>query len=480
MRPGPFTRARTLYAVLVLGLAALALEPSPRIERALDACLLPTRALAELAAPLEWLASPEVRAAEADLARDAATARARAEALFLDEQDAALPTRAELALGRRFVHGEVVRRGEGDLDSIVVRLASLDGIEAGMPVVAGDHYVGRVTRALDEAAREVAVALVTGKSFFVGAEVVDPGDDSVSRAPVELTAGGLAPRVGGDEGSLELAVHNPSRKPSSGGLVVVREPRFPAPERGLAHTGADRFAELADGFRLGLLERVALDGGAHVFRIRPGLDYQSGLFQVLVVAPADGGPSERRLALDTFEPEAWVPLSALPGGEIDARRRGRRFTLPFGAPLARGAAIAWAGHFLGRVERCDAVGVDARWLGDPGLVLAALARVEGEARPFALGELVSLGEQDEDGAIRLRWNARVALGGEGGPARAELFTGSGVEGVPRGLYLGTAELPRGSGRHFITLHPAPNALRVEHGLGWRGLPETRASGEEAP
>jgi hypothetical protein len=46
--------------------------------------------------------------------------------------------------------------------------------------------------------------------------------------------------------------------------------------------------------------------------------------------------------------------------------------------------------------------------------------------------------------VRFRWSVRVplTLSGEGGDVRARLFTGSGEPGLPGGLFLGEAVLPR--------------------------------------
>jgi hypothetical protein len=63
-----------------------------------------------------------------------------------------------------------------------------------------------------------------------------------------------------------------------------------------------------------------------------------------------------------------------------------------------------------------------------------------------LGRLISSGRDPVSGAIRMRWIVRVGLGEIVGFAgrdsvRARLFTGSGDEGLPAGLFFGETMLP---------------------------------------
>lgn len=475
MHQALWSRARILLAAGWLGLVALSLRPSATLERALDLAFLPSRALSELSAPLAWMRAKEARAARARLEAGLESARESAQTLLADEQDAALPRAAELVHGRRFLHGEVVRRGARGLDQIVVRLASLAGVEPGMPVASGEHYVGRVLRLEPGGAPEVTVALVTGASSFVGAELVDRAAASSHAPSVSLVVGGLAPALPGAEASLELAVRAPSRSPVGGGEVRVREPRFARAED--ARWREDRFSELASGYRLGTLEILPLAGGGELLRVHPGLDYRGGLFRVVVIAPrTEGEELEQRLALDTFEAARWHPLRALGAGDLNARRAGRRFALPPGLAPEPGAAIAAGGRILGRVLRRSPRALDVRLCGDRGLTLFVLARVAGEARPRALGELVGLGRDRSRGTALFRWEARLPLEGEGEPVEAELFTGSGLAGVPRGLVLGSCALPRGAGPHLIELHLPPEASALERCELWLGASAPLAAG----
>jgi hypothetical protein len=86
-------------------------------------------------------------------------------------------------------------------------------------------------------------------------------------------------------------------------------------------------------------------------------------------------------------------------------------------------------------------------------VLSGLARVEGRAEPLPLGRLTVLG-RTEEGTIRLGWDALVPFEGPL-PARAEVFTGSGLAGLPRGLYVGSVVLPVGPGPHVLELADVP-------------------------
>jgi hypothetical protein len=203
-----------------------------------------------------------------------------------------------------------------------------------------------------------------------------------------------------------------------------------------------------------------------VLGVRPGLDYEGGLFQVVVlVPPASGASQELLLAKDPFDARDWIGAACAPARDPSPWRDGRVLKAGRGAGVRAGAAVRAGARIVGRVLAVHALTSDVGLLGDPGLELSALATVEGRSAPFALGRLVSLG-RGRGGAPRFLWQALVPLtvetGEPGEPARARLFTGSGMAGVPRGLYLGDARLPRGPGPHVIELRApdgaAPGAL----------------------
>ncbi|MCB9916144.1 MAG: hypothetical protein H6828_13535 [Planctomycetes bacterium] len=451
------SRRRTIYLVLLLVCAGLSLRPVPAVERGLDVLFAPTRALAVLVAPLRWLRMPKVHAAERDLYARAEEGRSGAVELLAAEQRAALPSPA-LRQGRRLVHGEVIRRSRGHLDRVEVRVADRTGLAAGMPVVTGDAYVGRVAALDREDAALVLVELVTGSDFYVGAEVFDDAArDALIGRPVIV--GGLAAELPDSEHELHLAVHDPSRRGARAGRVVVRE----------LEAYGEAYAHLADGFSLGRMETVPRKR-AELTRIVPELDFKSGLFQVVVLAPdEDAGPGEEALELDTFVAASWVRVQGLTRGDITPAREGRLLSGGLVAGVSEGSAVAFGAHLVGRVGEVGWTTADLRGLGDPGLRLAALAQVDGDPVPRALGELVALGRDRDDGSLRFRWTARVELEG-GGPERvgALLFTGSGEEGVPRGLVIGRAELPTTRGVHELRVVQDPEVRELDQLYVWRG------------
>lgn len=462
-RPGGLlSPAGTLYLVALLGATALALKPFAPADRVLDGLLLPTRVLPELAAPLAWSRSSSVRAAEVSLVA-AEPATGRRIARWLEEgRRATLPTEPGLLAGRRSIHGVVVGRGEGRLDRIEVRLATLSGVELGMPVVTADWYLGRVVALHPERRSEVSVDLVTGADFFVGARLVAAGARMDGRSLARMVVGGLAPRMEGERATLALAVHNPSPRRVGDGDVLVDEPR-PTDQGGFG----DPWSWLANGFRLGTLEAASMGKGRRMLRVRPGLDYLSGLHQVIVLAPPGPLGGDERPALETFDPRRWLATRVLAPSSLSPGRAGLRLAAGRWRGIRRGAAVAFGAHLIGVVDHAGWATADVRLLGDAGLSLPALALIEGELAPRPLGELVALG-RDGAGGLHFRWEARVPLGGKGDDAlEAELLTGSGRVGVPPGLLLGRARLPRGGGVHELVILPDPRAARLSRLSVWR-------------
>jgi hypothetical protein len=465
----------------------LALKPFAPAERVLDALLLPTRILPELAAPLHWPRSSSVRAAQASLAGAEESARGRAAAWLEQGRRASLPTEPGLLVGRRRIHGEVVRRGASSLDRIDVRLSSLRGIEPGMPVVTGDAYVGRVVALHPERHGEVTVDLVTGADFFVGARLVDSSATAGTEGLARMVVGGLAPRLTSEavaprseswrhQVTHHLAVHNPSPRNVSAGEVRVDEPR-PTELGGFG----DRWSWLANGFRLGRLEAAGVGAGRRLLRVRPELDYHSGLHQVIALAPIDesGGEDDPtadvRAPLWAFDPLRWLTTRVLAPTSLSPRRAGLRLAAGRWSGIREGAAVAFGARLVGVVEHAGWATAEVRLLTDPGLNLTLLAHLADEPAPRPLGEVVVLG-RNAAGALRLRWEARLPLGGAAaGPLEAELSTGSGRPGVPAGLLVGTTLLPRGGGVHELAVELDPRAAHLSHLKVWRRAPEGGAT-----
>jgi hypothetical protein len=466
------TRKRTLYFITFLALVVLSLRPVDEFERGAGYLMVPLRLAAELVAPLSWVTQGSVRAATAP-ATPVEEERASCAELLLADQTSARPTRSELREGRVLMHAEVVGRRTGSRDRVVVELPPSAVVRAGMPVVHGDNFVGRVIdvhraagRSGDAAATRgqrprATVELVTASGFRIGARMTE--------APFSrLVVGGLAPPVEGTN-ELMLAAHKPAdRRVVVGGVEVFE------------HTVIDTsgFIGLANGYRLGelvsLVSSLERETGAKgVPAVRPGLDYKAGLYQLVVLGvPVPGVPNEQRLDHDPFDPAAWLHADVVLSGDPSFWREGRKLKAGFTAGIEVGAAVRSGARFVGRVVAVQALSANAALLGDRGLELPGLAWIDGRAAPFSLGRLVALGRTPE-GDVRLRWEALVPLPangeGEQAPVRAIVYTGSGERGVPRGLLVGEAWLPPGPGPHeFVLVAPSgdeiPESLEVRRAV----------------
>ncbi len=452
-----------MVAALGLGvLAYFSLRPLEPLERAVDFFFLPGRVVGDFLAPVRWWSAGAAREAERRSLADVEQQAREVAALLEAEQRHALP-RAEWLAGRSIVHGEVARRSAKSLDRALVRLATIEGIEPGLPVVAGEHLVGRVEALSEERPDEVLVALVTASDVFFGAEILPPAGE-FGAPTARAVVGGLAPRVEGEPaGAYHLAVHNPSRHAVLSGVVRVREPE----------ALDDPFAALAQGFLLGELEHVQHPGGGVLRRVRPGLDYKGGLYQVLVLRPLardDGTARERevRLSLDTLDPTRWRRVRSLGGAGVARGRSLRTLAAGSWSGAREGAALASGAWLVGRVGRVGLLTAGARSLDDPGLTVPAIAWAAGLARPLALGELRSVGS-DREGALLFEWRSNGELPTDGALA-VRLYTGSGHAGVPRGLLLGDAILPPGAGRHVLRVERDAAHAAVRDPWLWIGGP----------
>ena len=423
------TRTRSLQFAALVGLAALSVRPVEEVEALFDHLLSPARVLAELGAPIVAVAARDVHAAEEQLrAREGAELSARVE-LFRDQLRFALPPRGELRRGRTFLPAEVVRRDHDHLDRIEVEVESARGLALGLPVVCGEAYVGRIESLDPRRPRRAWVALVTGADFAVGAEV-----ELEQGSPVPLVVGGTVVADEGRAGSFLLAASNPERPVDVGGRVTVRE-WWPELES---------YGELANGFSLGTLER----GDRGELGARPLLDYGTGLFQLVIVAPADVPTPAQRDALELFSDGRWLRVRTLSVGDPSSRREGFKLGAGRWNGLHPGAALAFGPRLVGRVARAGTLTADAVLLGDRGLSVPAVARIAGRARPHVLGRLVSLGRDPASGDGLFSWEAIVPAPGTL-PEPAQLFTGAGEVGVPHGLLVGDTLLPPGPGPHVL-------------------------------
>jgi hypothetical protein len=275
---------------------------------------------------------------------------------------------------------------------------------------------------------------VTARDFHVGARVAgghDGGD-------VLMTVGGVDSSTRGgarDDRRVRLVVHNPSDRQLAGGRAVVYE----------SFREAERYWELAEGLALGEVRR-AEEG--RDWTIDPELDYVDGLYDVVILCPEDPTLPDAEPFDPVLMDSDWVRAVPLGVGDASPWREAKKIRLGSVDGIADGAAVTAIGaRLLGRVTRVGPWSSDVSFLGDPGFSVVAVARFEGVPGPRVLGRLVSVGRDEEQGAIRFHWVARVALGVE--PTRpdgcrpARLYTGSGDPGLSSGFYLGEALIPVG-------------------------------------
>ena len=446
---------RGLFGLALMGLAILSVRPVGIVEQGLDLALLPVRLLSEAARPVGLLRMRSVRAAEGLLAERVLEDFERRQELFRAGEVAALPD-PEVFTERRFVLAEVIDRDPDRVDRVTVDLESgtAQGIVEGLPVVCGEAYVGRI-ESVDYGLGQAHVALITGRDTFVGA-MIDPDQDrgGFATEAVQFVVGGVTERNLPSDEELEagarkpsgsdylLAVHNPSVRDFTPGRVVVNE--------GPGSIGP--YDWLANGFLLGRPVENGRGERRKSFGVEPLLDYRTGLFQLVVVCPPEVAREPEILPVDVLmDPEAWSSVAVTSSGDPAPWREGLKLGSGWWDGVRAGAAVVSGSYLVGRVEHAGVLWADVAMLGDPGFRVPALARIEGSEEPLVLGSLISLG-RDGPSAERVRfvWNARAPRIVDA-PVRVEIFTGSGELRVPRGLLLGTAELPAGEGVFELTV-----------------------------
>ena len=443
---GP-ARSKTLYLIVLLALIALSLRPVAGIEGFAERLFAPSRALGTLVMPLAALRSRPLRAAEREQAE-----RAECLAVLLDEQQASRPNDPALLPGRGLVPVRYVERVAKNRDAIVVRAPAGRALAPGAPIVCGDVFVGRVRAdagRVELAPGEAVVDLVTARSFRVGARVASP-------RPVELVVGGLVDAPDEDPGGLYLAARAQTDREASSGRAVVWEPDAAEPELGLA-----------DGFLLGELAAYQQNGD-DVLGVRAAIDYSGGLHQMFALAPAGTVDGEASIALDPFEEPSWIDCRAVAALQPSSWRAGRRLEAGSSRAVVAGSAVAVGARWIGDVASVGPLSSTVALSGDPGLVVHVLARVDGSARPVALGALEGVGR---DGDVALyRWKAVLPLPGSGAPLGATLYTSSERRLVPPGLKIGRAELPRGRGVFLLRVEVSAEEELASRVRVWRSAP----------
>ena len=282
---------------------------------------------------------------------------------------------------------------------------------------------------------------MTAADFHVGARLVDE-----TQSEVLMTVGGVRRarrRAGSAEAEIRLAVHHPSERPSSGGLVRVHE----------LFDEAGDYADLAEGLELGTMQAGAAEDDVSARGsaerepwIEPQLDYLDGLFHVVVLCP----PEPRFGSAIPFETvlrdEHWLRVRPLSVGDPSTTRSTCKIRAGTGKGVRAGAAVTSVGaNLIGRVVHAGPASSDVAYLDDPLFNVVAIARFEGLDEPKVLGRLESRGVDRTSGTVRFRWIVRVSLEDveplEGDARPARLFTGSADPGLPAGFSFGHAWIP---------------------------------------
>lgn len=446
-------RSDAAVAALLMVLLVQSVRPIAPVERALAELSGLAGHLARFTSPLARLVRRGFDAEDPELLvrrqSEERAARAFLQALF----ESASPTDAALLEGRRRVPAAVVRRPSGRTDELIVRPWTTEELRPGLPVVHRDVYVGRVDEVWPETG-ELRVKLVTGRDTFVGARVLPPArllerGLATEGDAVDLVIGGVVVEGRGPLSSRRtlLAAHNPGRERGAfrrgelRGRVTVHEL---LPE-------LDRWSELAEGYGLGELVRGE---GEEDWRVEPEVDYLSGLFHVVVLAPEVDGVSLAPPPEHPLSDERWVPATGTSVGDLTPAGHAVQLNRGTSGGVARGAAVVRGVRLIGRIREVSRGGAEVALLFDRGVELPAACellvsgRPAGEGLPRVLGRITSLGARDGSSAVRFHWRdvlpIEPELGDGDGFVTADVYTGSGESGLPAGLLLGRARIPVGS------------------------------------
>ncbi len=244
---------------------------------------------------------------------------------------------------------------------------------------------------------------------------------------------------------------------------LVREGQVSVAE---SETGGRDQAWLANGFLLGQL-RGAIEPDENtrmeMLGVVPEVDFESGLYQVLIHTDLDEDPGLGQGEEDRKR-GTWIPTQRSRMVDAAPWREGSKLMTGFLDGVQKNAALASGVRLVGRVTRTGPFTSDVAGPGDLGFHVPVIAVWQDVGRPertHVLGRLVSLG-RNEQGQVLMEWQANLPLQG-GEPERAHLYTGSGDPGVPRGLLIGETIVPTGPGPHVLVVEP-PAESRVLQGL----------------
>ncbi len=478
-------RTRSLGLGIALGAAVLSLRPIGPVAKLMDLATLPARFVAPLGAPSVLAAAARGASSsgsDEDRFREETAMSLRVERAV---RRSAWPEVTPFREGVLPVPGEVDARFGRSRDVIRVRVPDPSLIRVGQPVVAGDAYIGQVTRVsfrepladdpgfIGSVARKlrltsapvqppkdsVDVALITGADQRVGG-LVPQGQDG---RPCRMVVGGLA----WPQDRVWLAVRTPESRATQSGRVIVNEPQ------GLA----SGFDSLAEGFLLGELrtDYIRREGAGFVHEVKgveAPLDFASGLNQVLILTRAAEGQRidlealrSRASMTPVMEDGGWATVKLMSVGDTNPWRSTARIGAGRAVGALEGAALVDGVRLFGRVVRPDRLTASVARLDDPGFQVSALAQCTSapDAAPLAMGSLVSEGRAP-GGGIHFRWMpepgtrepAWMSALGAGESIEVVLWTGSGMLRVPRGLRIGRTTIRRPDQRRD-TLGEAPEA-----------------------
>ena len=464
-------RGRTAGATVGLAAAFLSLKPVGPLDRLLNLALLPTRVVASVGVVPSAIFAGGSRTSDAEAEAERRLSIRLERAVLAS----AWPLTSRIPPSAAPIPGEVDARQGARRDYIMVRVTDATAVMPGHPVIAGDAYVGYVERIpwrqpirddpgiLERFARRVGlssppqrpsrdlveVALITGSNARVGAIIPRDQDGQSCR----LVVGGLFPR----SDRIWLSAHNPESRATLAGEVFVHE----------LFERVNGFDSLAEGFPIGELRReeYSADGSNiadEIIGIQPLVDFESGLNQVLILAPGSGGGAQRsytsgegaadELAIPVLEDGGWIDARLLSPCGTTPWRSSLRIAEGSRAGIRPGAALVEGVRLLGRVDRADSGGSTVALLDDPGFEIAVIAQseLEPDSAPLVLGAIRHDGAPDgaprftwkpEGGSLHAKWIARH---GDADGAPVVLWTGSGMAGVPRGLLVGRTVLPAAS------------------------------------
>jgi hypothetical protein len=389
---------KRILAALSIGLLLLlGLRPVPSIDAAAG------RVTGVLAYPYDWLGRIELAIFGSGLASSPDRAMAAEESLIdlrRRELSEAIATEDSLRARPGVAANVIVHRS---LDHVFeIDRGLRDGVAVGDPVTYGNHFAG-IVMASQSGVATVRYAWNPQSRVCVG-----------SARPPKFR--GVA--AGASDGLLRLEIINPRDVPDGTLLVVDLSPDGDA-------------LDAAAGFRVGIVRSA---GPGRKPWIEPDPAMRGERFLNVVVRTRGVRP-----VLETPPPaDGWSDAMLSPAGDASPGRKSSLLKVVGGAVAARGAAVAFDGWLVGRIDRASSSLARVRHVEDPGFsVEGILLPPDGSAIP--LGLLVTESSASDGVVFRCEVNPATVATGAGIP----LVTASSNTTVPKGLRIGTAVVRHG-------------------------------------